>query len=271
MISIKSAPFRKFAVVAIALVALGLAGYLVTKHHAITRAVAISNHKAAAIANHRSVIFTDYKSSSEKAADGFLLRLRPGSTLASINGQALTAAAVLPPGSFDRGISPETCEYFRTRAIDRELIFQAAKARGVDLAESQQQQLAHLRDLRRQPGPGLVRDLNGGPEQLSFELRDAEAFMLQTSLMQKLGASPDVTAQQVSDYYQQHASEFGELPAEGPARQEAWGQIDFKIRQTLASGVRSDFQKQLADYMKRVKAEADIHLIPLASFAGVSP
>jgi len=125
--------------------------------------------------------------------------------------------------------------------------------------------------LRRQQGPGLVRDLNGGPEELAFELRDAEAFMLQTSLMQKYGASPDVTSQQVSDYYQRHASEFGELPAEEPARQEAWGQIEFKIRQSLASGVRSDFQKQLADYMKRIKTEADIRLIPLASFASASP
>lgn len=121
---------------------------------------------------------------------------------------------------------------------------------------------------REQHGPGFVRNLSGGADEISFEMRDAEAFMLQASLMGKSGASPNVTSQQVMNYYQQHASEFGELPADEPARQEVWNNIDYQIRQTLAHTVRSDFQTKLADYMKRLETEANIQMTPLASLAG---
>ncbi|HWD91570.1 MAG TPA: hypothetical protein VG938_04390 [Verrucomicrobiae bacterium] len=198
------------------------------------------------------------------------LRITPEAVLASVNGHILSAEAVLPPGSSGQSVSREVCEYYRQRAIDRELIFQTASAQHVVLNESQQQQLANLQRLRQQQGPGLVRDLAGGPEELSFELRDDEAFMLQTSLMENSGASPNVTSQQVSDYYQWHIAEFGELPTDEPSRQEAWSRIDFEIRQTLASGVRSDFQRKLADYMQRIKTGANIQLTPLASFANTS-
>ena len=101
-------------------------------------------------------------------------------------------------------------------------------------------------------------------------MRDAEAFMLQTSLLQKSGASPNVTSQQVQNYYREHAADFGELPADGPAREEAWSKIDYYIRQTLAASVRSDFQTKLTDYMNLLKSGANIQLAPLASLSSLA-
>ena len=91
----------------------------------------------------------------------------------------------------------EVCDYFLKRRFraDRELIFQTARAQGIDLDESQKQQILDFKTARgAKTGPGLVRDLNGGAAEILFESQDAEAFMLQTSLMEKSGASPNVTS-----------------------------------------------------------------------------
>jgi hypothetical protein len=244
---------------------LGFAGYEARKHSAQSASRA-SIH--AVKTEPPPAIAADKKApSADTSGADRVLRITPDAVLASVNGHILTARDVFPPGSSNQNISLEVCDYYRHRAVDRELIFQTAKAQEVGLNESQQQQLANLQRLRQQQGPGLVRDLTGGTDHLTFELRDDEAFMLQTSLLEKLGASPNVTSKQVLDYYHEHASEFGALPADERAREEAWGGIDFKIRQTLAFGVRSDFQRQLTDYMNRITSGASIQLTPLASFA----
>lgn len=257
-------------IVTVALLAiLGFAVYVARKNGA-QNASPVSTAKAVE-REHALAVVTDNKapSAGTLGADR-VLRMAPDTVLASVNGHILTAKDVFPPGSSDQNISSEVCEYFRQRAVDRELIFETAKAQNIGINESQQQQFANLQRIRQQQGPGLVRDLSGVTENLSFELLDDQAFMLQASLMQKMGASPNVTSQQVADYYKQHTSEFGELPAEESARQEAWSEIDFKIRQTLAFNVRTDFQRKLADYMKQIHAAANIQLTPLTSFAVVS-
>jgi hypothetical protein len=206
-----------------------------------------------------------FRDNQPPAGDKLPLKINPDTILGLVNGHALTAAEVLPPGSFKQPVSLDVCQYFLQRAVDRELILQTAKAQGRALDASQRQQMTDFQTTREQHGPGLVRDLNGGAGEISFEMRDAEAFMLQTSLMEKLGASPNVTSQQVQAYYREHASQFGELPADESGRKEAWSKIDYQIRQLLASSVRSDFQQKLADYMKNLKTAANIELTPLAS------
>lgn len=225
-----------------------------------------SNREAETKTNRSSVALNDSRRPVTKIPDN-VLRLRPDTVLAAVNGHALTAQDVLPPGSSNRPVSLEVCEYFLKRAVDRELIFQTAKAQGVRLDDSQKQQLNDFKTMRAQPEPGLVRDLNGGAAEMTFELQDAEAFMLQTSLLEKSGASPNVSAEQVQAYYQQHASDFDDLPADGPARQEVWGNIEVEIRHVLAPMVRSSFQEQLAGYMNQLRGDADIQLTPLTSFA----
>jgi hypothetical protein len=257
---------QRFFTVAALLAILSFVGHAARRHGAHSAAPA--SISTAMKVEHPPAIINDYKASGISGPN-LVLRMTPDTVLASVNGHILTAATVFPTGSSDRNVSFEECEYFRQRAVDRELILQAARKEEISLSESQQQQLANLQRLRQQPGPGVIRNLIGGPQNLSFELLDDQAFMLQADLMEKSGASPNVTSKQVSNYYLQHISEFGELPADEPSRKDAWGSIDFKIRQTLSFSVRSDFQKKLADYMKRIETEANVQLTPLASFASI--
>ena len=248
---------------------IGLLSYAIRKPNAADRRTA---HPIAANASNETkahasaVAYIDYQPPSANTP-AHVLKINPDAILAVVNGRALKAQDLLPPGASNQLVSMEVCKYLLQRSIDRELIFQTARAQGLDLDESQKQQILDFKTTRGQTGPGLVQDLNAGASEISFESQDAEAFMLQTSLMEKSGASPNVTSEQVHSYYQQHASEFGELPTDENAKPGVWNNIDFQIREKLASAVRSDFQNRLVEYMKQLKANADIQLTSLASFA----
>ena len=253
--------------IAAAILALGLLDYALRKHGA--RNETSANRGSEKKSTQSMAVFNDYQPPPKETLPSSL-KIGPATVMALVNGHALAAADVLPPGSFNERVSLDAYKYFLQRAIDRELILQTAKAQGVALDGSQRQQMLDFETTREQRGPGLVRDLNGGADEVSFEMRDAEAFMLQASLLEKSGASPNVTSQQVLSYYQQHAAEFGELPADELARQEVWNNIDYQIRQTLAFSVRTDFQTKLADYMKQLKSDSTIQLTPLDSLAVAS-
>lgn len=192
------------------------------------------------------------------------LRIEAKQILASVNGRDLRLADLMPLSSAttEQTLSPETYEYLLGRALNRELVLQAAKAQGLELNQSQREQLARYRSQRQQKEPGLVARLNGDQLQLDFEQRDMEAFMLQVSLLAQTGASPSVQPAQVREYYRQHSLEFGDLPADEPARSETWEGIDFDIRTRLAQGERSRFQSQLLVYMDQIKARANIFVTP---------
>ena len=258
---------RKLALLLAVVAVIGLIDYAVKQHSATPagqdRTVA---NDAAGNAKPQAVVFTDAKPAPAKTAD-IILNLKPDALLASVNGHALTAQNVLPPGASDQPISLHDCEYFLHRAIDRELILETAKSQGVELDESQKQQVENFKTMSENQGPGVVHDLNGGPAQLAFEMQDTEAFMLQTSLLERTGASPNVTEEQVRAYYQQHTADFGELPTDPDAKNAAWNKIDYDIRQQIASGVRSTYQQRLNDYMNTLKAHANIQVTPLTSFA----
>lgn len=256
---------RKIGAGAATIVLLVLCGYVVVKKGP---SPAVSSRAADTTEPQPPVVIKTSRSSTNPPDS--VLQIRPDTVLASVNGHSLTAQEVLPPGSSNRPVSLGVCEYFLKRAIDRELIFQTARAQGLQLDDSQKQQLSNFKTVREQPEPGLVRALNGGAAQMTFELQDAEAFMLQTTLLEKSGASPNVTSDQVLAYYQQHASDFDDLPADGPARQEVWANIEVQIRHLLAPGVRSGFQDQLAAYMSQLRAGADVQLTALTSFAAAN-
>jgi hypothetical protein len=252
---------------AVVMAVIGLLGYAITRQRAGTGSeppVADKNARHLS-----SVTVRNHQPASTNAPDR-VLTLDPAAVLASVNGRSLTACEVLPPGTSSRPVSMQVCQYYLQRAINRELIFQTAKAQGIGLNDSQKQQILDFKTMRAQPGPGTIRDLNGGSAEIAFESQDAAAFMLQTSLMDRAGASPNVTAEQVAAYYQQHSADFGELPADTQARAAAWKTIDYQIREILAPGIRSDFQNRLADYMNQLKAKADIQLTPLSSLAAAN-
>jgi hypothetical protein len=193
---------------------------------------------------------------------------RPDQVLATVNGTPITLGNLMPlPSSnseAEQQVDAVTYDYFLQRAINRELVLQAARAQGVTLNQAQEEQLTKLRAEREQPEPGLVSKLTVNAAEIEFELRDAQAFMLQTSLMAQAGAMPDVTPDQVDQYYQNHLSEFGELPADPQAHQEAWQKIDYQIRQQLASQTRNQYNEQLQKFMDRLRTAAQISVTPLS-------
>lgn len=203
-----------------------------------------------------------------------VFRVTPGQALASVNGRVITLADLVPlPDAHTNAVqemSREVYDYFLQRAINRELILQTARAQGLELSTAQRQQLANLRRLREQPEPGQVRRLNVSAGQVEFEVRDAEAFMLQTTLLSRQGTSPNVTSEQVGAYYQGHAAEFRELPNEEPARTVAWEEIDFEIRKRQAASVRSEFNTRLVAYMSGLRADSHITVSPLPE-GGTAP
>ncbi len=191
---------------------------------------------------------------------------RPNQVLATVNGTPITLGDLMPLQSTnseaEQKIDPVTYNYFLQRAINRELVLQAAKAQGVTLNQAQEDQLTKFQAEREQPYPGMVSQLTVNAAEIEFELRDAQAFMLQTALMAQAGATPNVTPDQVEQYYQAHIAEFGELPADPQASQQAWQAIDFQIRGQLEAGARAEYQQQLDAYMAQLKARANIVVAP---------
>jgi hypothetical protein len=212
------------------------------------------------------------KTSREPALADVILKLRPGEVLASVNQHEITVRDLLPvnerAGGNEAEIPLETFRYLLDRAVNRELIFQAAKNAGIGLDESQKDQLASLKSLRNQPEPGGTARLNYDARQADLELQDASAFLLQTALLAAKGVSPNVTPDQVSNYYQEHHREFEELPSTTPAREQAWNEIDFQIRQRLAPDVRANFQSRLTAYMTQIRAEANVMVTPIIRLTG---
>lgn len=205
---------------------------------------------------------------SGDAANQRIVRVSPLQILASVNGHEVRLSDLVPlhgtNGGAEQSFSRADYEYLLHRAIDQELIFQTAKAQDVELSSEQKRNLAGYRTERLRPEPGQARALTLDSSQISFEMRQAEAFLLQTALLGRVGASPNVTPEDVVAYYQAHTLEYGELPAEGPERKEAWSRIDLEIRQRLAGPARFTFQEQLLAYMNQLKSKADIRIAPVS-------
>jgi hypothetical protein len=224
-----------------------------------------TSHAAPATPGESSAVVA--RSSNGPAAEGRALWLRPDQVLATVNGQPIKLAEVVPVDTNNNQgeieVSVQALKYLLKRAVDRDLVFQTAKDRGLTLNDSQYQQLANLRSMRNLPEPGGIAKLNSSAAQGNLELQDAQAFMLQTSLLAAEGASPDVTESQVEAYYLQHRSQFGDLPVDDAARARAWAGIAYEIRQQLAATTRANYNEQVAAYMKQMESSANIVLTAL--------
>jgi hypothetical protein len=207
------------------------------------------------------------KSASLEGAAPRVLRLRPDQVLAMVNGQAIKLGDVVAVSTNasqpDVEVSAQDLKYLLKRAVDRELIFQTAKERGLTLNDAQNRQLANLQSVRSLPEPGGIAKINSTTAQRDLEMRDAQAFMLQTSLLAAEGASPNVMEPQVEAYYLDHKLQFGELPVDPAARAQTWAKIDFQIRQELAAATRVSYNDKLAAYMDQVEASANIVMVSL--------
>ena len=191
-----------------------------------------------------------------------VVRLHPEQVLATVNHHEIRVGDALPASGTNQeiAISSRDLKFFLHRAVQRELIFEAASKQGIDLDESQNQQLANMQAMRNQPEPGGIARMNSDPASQQMETLDARAFMLQTAIMAARGASPNVSEDQVRDYFQQHASDFANLPGQPSADNPAWQDLDFQIRNRLAASVRSNYNQELAAFMQQMESSADLVL-----------
>ena len=143
--------------------------------------------------------------------------------------------------------------------MDREIALQTAQAQGLDLTESQREQLASLRARSERPAPNLFDDLQHNPANADFEARDAAALLLQASLAEKAGVpARDVNPAQVKQYYQAHRAEFATLPEDAAGRQAAWENIDQDIRVKLAREAQAQHEAGFGRFVDQLRASATI-------------
>jgi hypothetical protein len=250
-----------------AIIAASLLAYLIFNHDQHPPAAAVVPPpavKPSEAAQSRPGILPKPNQKLMDASSGPVVRINPKTVLATVNGKELRLADLVPLTASqmtnDQEFPAVAYKYLLDRAINRELILQTAKQQGISLDDSQKEQLAEFRRQRDMREPGLVQQINGDASRVDFEVRDAEAFALQTSLLAKIGATPDVTSSDVQDYYSQHSGDFDKLPANDPDRSNAWASIEYQIRNLLQSQKRSGYNDLLTAYMDKMKAGASIAL-----------
>ncbi|MFH0909601.1 MAG: hypothetical protein V1929_12645 [bacterium] len=195
------------------------------------------------------------------------IRLKAGNILATINGVAVQGRDLLVFGAAskpEQDLAPEFYDALLKRAINRELIVQAAKTKGVDILPGQEGQLDQVRKsvLARGGGDPNVKYMNVQgtlQEQLEFELRDARAMLLRNTLLAQRGHPlPYVTAEQVKARYNAEPASYGFLPEDPAGREAAWQEIDFQIRSELAPQLQADYQAQVEAFMQELKDSARV-------------
>jgi hypothetical protein len=204
------------------------------------------------------------------------VRIPVAKVLAKVNGTPITlkdlVAGVGADASVEQILSPAMYQALLERAIERELTFSAARAKGIELTEEQVRQREQVRQslLARHAAPheSVVQlNVTGTLEdRIEFELRDVTSQLLLNSLLAKAGIHPgEVTEDQVQEYYQGHLDQYGALPGAGPERSTGWQRIDYEIRQKLAPAVQAEYAVAVRKYLEQLKAEASISLVAAAN------
>lgn len=195
--------------------------------------------------------------------DAAMLRIKAGEVLATVNGAPIELKDLLPlpagKETADQAMPADRYAFLLDRAVDREIALQTAQAQGLDLTESQREQLASLRARSERPAPNLFDDLQHNPANADFEARDAAALLLQASLAEKAGVpARDVNPAQVKQYYQAHRAEFATLPEDAAGRQAAWENIDQDIRVKLAQEAQAQHEAGFGRFVDQLRASATI-------------
>lgn len=133
-----------------------------------------------------------------------VVRLAPDRVIATVNQQPIQLCHLMPvaEGDAENSLTPEEYNSRLQRAIDTEVILQAAKAAGVELTEAQQKRRDDLAastqaELDHYRKHGLTWSTTG-PQQVEFEQRLLSARMLEQNLVAKsasLTPSPDPAVQ----------------------------------------------------------------------------
>jgi hypothetical protein len=86
-------------------------------------------------------------------------------------------------GGSEQAMSAESYDHLLQRAIESEVVSQAAREQGVTLSEAQGQRLKALDDSIRQRAQGAAWSTRANPASIELELRYAKADMLLTNLL----------------------------------------------------------------------------------------
>jgi hypothetical protein len=197
--------------------------------------------------------------------------VRADNVLATVNGVAVEGRDVLLFGSAgqpEQELEPESYKALLDRAIERELIVQAAEARGITLQADQEAQLDQVRRtvMAREGGDPNARYMNVQgtlEEQAAFEVKSAQAMLLRNAMLAQAGhALPYVTEEQVRGHYEAHAGQYGALPEDPAERAAAWQKIDFQIRNELSPKLQAEYQSQVDGFMQSLRQDAKIDVAP---------
>jgi hypothetical protein len=162
--------------------------------------------------------------------------------IANVHGVAITGRHLLAfSAEPEQTMTRQMFEHLRRRAIDRELTFQAARARGIELSAAQ---LAELEQVRRNAIERGISDT----AQLDLEVAEARAGLLQTALLETAVVAPtDADLDRI-------ASESGPLPQD-PA---ALGAARMQARQKLADDTQAQYATRLRAYLDDLADKAGV-------------
>lgn len=202
---------------------------------------------------------------------GPVVLVRPDTVLATVNGVEINLPDVMPvspsaPGELSVGTDELRARL--ARAVDREVVIQAARMRRVDLSLEQRQQLekSRLRAAVAAPPDLSPEEREVYDTKANFDAREGTASLMVDALAAASGGPPrDVTPEMVERYYDAHCAEFGELPPEGEARDAAWQEIEEIVRARLQPEVDAEYQKFLKAMLEDLRARAYIERFEIAA------
>ncbi|MCU0781875.1 MAG: SurA N-terminal domain-containing protein [Akkermansiaceae bacterium] len=196
-------------------------------------------------------------------ADLAMIPVGTTTPLAKVNGVEITLKDLMPlnaAAATPQDLRADAFAQLLGLAIEREIIFQAAQAQGVELTDEHRQSLEEVRSaaLARANAPYVLPGYDA-EAQAAFEVRAESARMLEDVL---LGASPIVyrpaSPEDVETYYESHKAEFGKLPKNPAAREQAWQAIVAEIRSRLAYASSTEREQRRNQLLEELKAQAAI-------------
>jgi hypothetical protein len=177
------------------------------------------------------------------------VRLTRSQVLARVNDVAIVGSDLVPWRERDgeQSLSRPMFVFLLDRAIERELVTQAARARDITLTDEQSRQLEQLKATHCDPA------------QAAFDVRDTTGKLLLAALAAKAGVpSPFAGPADVEAYYREHQDELGALPDDPAAHAQAWQRIEIDIRRTLSQERQAAYQERVQRLIGELKAAASL-------------
>lgn len=201
----------------------------------------------------------------ETVQDLPMIMVQPDTVLAKVGGAAITLKDLVAASS-GQSFRADAYDRLLDKAIEREVIFQGAKARGATLTDAQKNDLENIRMSALARGsaaytvPGYAAEA-----QAAFEVQDRSAQMLQNVLLNESGPPVEqITSGQIQAYYEAHASEFGNLPKDPEARAKVWQGIESEIQSRLIPEIYRNYEKKRQALLEELKAEIAIEKLVAA-------